>query len=369
MGQVYLRTVLPDASISQVPLSLGEPGATCTLRLRCLRGASAVHLAFTCEQGRVVARAEVPAEGDEIVVIEVEDGRGEGLRVRCRDRRVFTLPAEARYDPAPPLAPPRSGAPLDLVLVIDGTLRRFVAADRSEPLLANRALWHAQVERLVSFAAALGGQGAGSRFAVVAFGDRMPPGVVAADLRSEYVIFPRKPDERRFQELVRPRLLAGLEAVPATSGGDFVDALGDALNACRELRWREDARKVLLACGDSPGHSLEHPLRKGADASARDLDVDVEAWRLHWQGVEIATLYFDPDPALGLDRNEFSRDLLQGAREQYARLASLPELAFRASTFEPAAAAAALRDRAVLVGRWAALGAGIGGAAEAKGGI
>ena len=82
----------------------------------------------------------------------------------------------------------------------------------------------------------------------------------------------------------------------------------------------------------------------------RKLDVDMEARRLYEERVEIATLYYDPpaDPDLGLYSIDYQRDLLAEARGQYARLASLPELAFLASSFDPVQAAMTLRNRGVL---------------------
>ena len=41
----------------------------------------------------------------------------------------------------------------------------------------------------------------------------------------------------------------GEGVLEATSGGDFVDALADALIACIDLNWRNNARKLLVVFG------------------------------------------------------------------------------------------------------------------------
>ncbi len=240
---------------------------------------------------------------------------------------------------------------------MDATTRRFkhekgLAADL---LLKDGDAWKEQIDRLVRFAETCAEGASDARFAVLAFGDRMPDGAVAPDLAPIYELHPRE-DERGFRPLDAARLRSALTAIPPTPGGDFVDALADALHACQRLRWNGDARKVVVIWGDSPGQSIQHPLPKGADVSARALDVDMEVMALHRAGIELVTIYHDPPMDLGLAAIEFRRDLLQGVRNQYARLASLPSLAFESSSFVPDAAAAVLKAREGVIARGAAPG-------------
>ena len=273
---------------------------------------------------------------------------------------MLLLPTNAQFEPAPPIRPARPEDCLDLVILIDATTRHFFQPEKgaatSVPLLARQEAWQDHAESLCLLAAALLPPGLDGRVTLLAFGDQRPPRVDAQDLCPAYHLLPDQEEQRRFEAFAEDRLRARLLALRPSSGGDFVDALADALDACARLRWRPETRKLLVLSGDSPGHSLLHPLPKGADASLRDRDVDTQALRLHRLGVEIATIYHAPAAELGLADISFQRDLLEGARVQYARLASLPEMAFEAAAFDAASAARAIRERAIPVGRDAVLG-------------
>jgi hypothetical protein len=355
---ISLRVVSPpDAEPGEIVLPLDGPGSACSVRLGCLPGASGLHLVLL-RDGAVVLRAEIPAESGETVAVELETREDGDLRLLSPGRPVFTLPADSRYEPLPPLRIASTDGGLDLVFVLDGTTRRFATGDQglvADLLLDRKEEWREQADRLSRFAEGLAQGTREPRFAVLAFGDSMPPGAVASDLAPRYHLHPRE-EERGFLPLDPARLQSALESVPSTPGGDFVDALADALHACRRLRWRRDARKLIVIYGDSPGHSVLHPLRRGADVCARALDIDTEVWQLHRDGVEVATIYCEPGADLRLHAVEFRRDLLSGARAQYARLASLPTLAFEASSFTPERAVEALNSPEMVIARCAALG-------------
>lgn|GEM_PF-1403810 len=344
---IHIRALRTEAlEFREVPLAVIKGGSPCTVRLRCLAGASGLHLVLSAG-GNVRLRVEVPADGGETVAVQVELDEGEGLQVWSPGRDVLFLPVEDRYDPPAPIRPAAPDASLDLVLVVDGTARWASQEERED-----------HFEKLLGFVGQISDGHLGCRAVVVAFGDQPPPNTTAMDLIPFYHFFPREEEARSLQPLDIERLRRELFAIPATTGGDFVDALADALDACARLRWREGTRKLLVLSGDSPGHSVLYPLRKGADACVRKLEVDTQALRLHRLGVEMVTIYRDP-PApseSGLYDLAFKRDLLLGARLQYARLASLPELAFQVSTFNPELAAAAVRGRKEAIGRGTSLG-------------
>jgi hypothetical protein len=359
-GTISLRVLsLPEAEAREIPLPFGEPSSACSFHLRCLPGASRIHFVLT---GGTGLRAEIPAESGETVTVHAEIGSTGELRVRSPGKKLFTLPMHSRYEPLPPLTPAGLNR-LDMMFVIDSTTRRFTDEGSgliAEPLLERKDLWQEQVAQLVRLVELLMEPASDVRVSVLAFGDRPPPIPLAGDLKPRFRLHPEVKEDRHFVPLDLERLRAALESIPSTPGGDFVDALADALQAARSLHWRKDARKILVVCGDSPGHSTLQPLRRGADLCARVTDVDTEAWYLHREKIEISTVYFAPPAALFLSKIDFQRDLLRATRAQYARLASLPTLAFETSTFSPEEVAEALRSRNVAIARGAALGELVG---------
>lgn len=336
---------------SLVPLVFSEPGAVCTVELRCLSGASGVHLVLS-DANAVRLRAEAVADPGEVVSFQIElDQRGTP-HVWSRGRNITLLPSDARYDPPSPIQPSPADSPLDLAIVIDGTLRSW--AEKDACLLDQKAMWSAHVEQLLDFATRIFDQ-RDWRATVIAFGDQDPPAVTAGDLRPRYQLYPPE-EERTFRALRVEQLRERLLSVPSSPGGDYIDALADALNACTRLRWRPNARKVLVLTGDSPGLSLLHVLPKGADLCVRRLDVDTQAEWLHRQGVEVVTIYHAPPSDRLLYQLVPEGEILRGARSQYMRLASLPELAFEASSLHPEQAAERFGRVSGPLGRGVALG-------------
>jgi hypothetical protein len=359
--------------IVEAPLGLASAPGRCSLRLRVLPGAEGLHLAFSRE-GQVVQRVEVPAAAEETVRINVESTENGELAVASPGRPVLTLPPDERFEPCPPLLPTSPGAGLDLAILVDGTTRSYrQEGARAEgsggqgkpdgPIVAEFLLgtaedgpWPRLAEEVVGLAGRLA-EGEGTcRVAVLAFGDRRPPFASAPDLIPSYRLHPPQAGDRRFRPVDPDRLRVELLELPPTSGGDFVDALADALAACARLPWRSEARKLLLLLGDSPGHSILHPPPHGTSTGARRRDVDLEAVHLHGKGVELASIFFAQAPALGLHQVDFRRRSLDFARSQYTRLASLPRYSFEARSFTAKEAIRALSHRDGPIGCGATLG-------------
>lgn len=311
----------------------------CVVTLTSVSGSSAVAVPLV-RDGDVTATLEVESEGGDTVALRLVPN-GDGLPyVDARHRRVLVLAGD--HTPVRPFRPRADVAELDVCLLVDGTT--LVAGGE---LLLDSPEWPEHAARLVAFIDALRARYHSIRASVIAFGDVAADTFRARDLMPAYALFPKDRDQRRLAALSGARLAAALEEVPATSGGDYVDALAGALRACRDVGWRPDARHIVVLTGDSPGFSLLRPAPRDADAHVRRFDVDDEALALHALEVEVVTIFH---------RSTTSDVYLDHAREQYARLATRPELAFRALEFDPAAAAGSVLADAPLIARGPSLG-------------
>ncbi|MFO1429793.1 MAG: hypothetical protein U1F76_06590 [Candidatus Competibacteraceae bacterium] len=344
-----------EGELKSQPLPLPGAGSRCTVELRNLPGASHIHLLLMAD-GAVKFRAEIPAQARECVQVEIGLDENGTLQVQCPGRSTVLLPENPLLPPLDrPIYMSGSKESVELAIVIDGTSRIFSrgqeGAFTSSLLLADKERWTAQVEKLCRFIETLSQYCKECRIAVLAFGDQPIPNVTAPDLQARYRIYPPEPEKRLLQLLTLQQIKSQLFSIPATSGGDFVDALADALAACNELYWSPDARKLVLISGDSPGFSILQPIPKGGDACVRENDVDTQTLRLHRRGVELLTVYHDPDPDFLDSLIEPQREFQKYAQEQYTRLASLPEMAFVASQFDGLVEAEAFRHLSGYIGR------------------
>lgn len=351
------------------PLPLADP-STARLLFRSLPGASAVHVEIL-DGAEIHRRFEIQADGEEDFVVHLERTEDGRLDAWSQGREVLSLPPDERYAPAPPMGS-HGAALLDVAVLVDGTARWWGdrdggSGDRPGPteparLLGDGEAWSAHVERLVEIVAGLAGE-SDLRAGAFAFGDDEPAGLRGPGLHPAYRLYPGEGAGWRLEALAPDDLRARLLAVPATSGGDFVDALADALEACVELPWREGSRRLVLLTGDSPGYSILHPAPAGASLLPRRLDVDTQSLALHRLGVEIATLFHRPPPEIDPGFLDFERALLDHAACQYRRLASRPELAFEATALEASDVVRSLQGAP----RWIARGAAYGILLEAQG--
>ena len=348
-----------------------------TFALECLPGADSVHFAVTDDRARTF-RCEIPAEQGRPMRVELTPDDNGNWIVESDNKPVLILPGEA--EPLPPIRVPRTrpkeavladdgwfdsqpsppasaGTQWEVALIIDATTRAW---SKSGYLLNDDQPWRALCRELIALLSTLGCEIDSRMFTVIAFGDHTIEGVTADELEPKYLLqVPALGNEQRmvepssrplafrpYQREAAESLLAAIEPSP---GGDFVDALADALATCNRLPWSKDARKLALVLGDSPGHSIAHPIGNCGDATVRIHDVDLEAAELHRKGVEILTIYNRP-PADFVPKGSHGGELLQRAAQQYRRLASTPNYALDVATFEHTEVAKRLSGRNFPIG-------------------
>lgn len=390
----------PVATPLPTALPAVDPKTPCRLHLRGLIGADRLHIAVRTAEGDVCFRGEARVEAGDVVRIDVAPEQPEpegpgGIRVTSPDRAIVRLALSGGCAPVPALRLPPADGEWDIAFLVDGTAR-IAEPPIPEPPIAEPRIAETPIEPsadrgtqtldfsvLADLADALAETGPipadAMRCAVLAFGDRPLSAARARDLAPRYLLQPAA-EALRFEPWRADALRARLASVSATPGGDYVDAVAEGLEACRGLAWRPGARRLVVLAGDSPGFSLLHPLPAGANARVRDLDVDHQAECLHRHGVLIASLDLgaagypgggDPaacDPAAG-DLAAYDTDaarLRAGTAAQYARLASLPSLAFAGRDIDPRGMAAQLARTADLIGRGASLGILLDNAPEAS---
>jgi hypothetical protein len=359
-----------DYRLEPHPLpGLEVPGGSCNIKLRKLPGAEQVRVVLKSGDATVF-RAEVDVnEGlPKITLTLSREADGEGFKLHCHENAAVRLLLAKPQGPEAetPLDWTHPAASVDVAIIVDATARAFPSvvdtpaspgnkSESGEKLLLlanqNRGVWEAHVGTLCGFVEALRNAHDGCRLTVLAFGDQaMPANIAATDLKPKFRLYPEKIPQRLLQSLDSQTLRDRLLEIEPSSGGDYVDALADALDACEKLHWMPEARKLVLVIGDSPGYSILHPLRKG-DACIREHDVDALALRLHRKGVALLTIYHQPpsDYLKGLTKEQ--RELQELAREQYRRLASVPAFALEASRFAGGGDAEGLLAHNDLIGR------------------
>jgi len=354
------------------PLSTEAP-AEGRLRMRGLPGASAVQLDLV-NGDRVRHRFEVEADGEEAIAVHWERTEDDRFEVWSQGRRVLSLPPDERYAPPPPVGGSVPGAEsLDLAILVDATAQVMVLPPkgsktggaknrRSEqpppeirPLLEEQAIWRRHGDLLVEIVEGLR-ETHDSRVGVFAFGDHPVAGLRAPGLRPDFRLHPRDGSGWKLEDLTSDEIRERLRAIPPTSGGDFVDALADGLQACVGIPWREGVRRLVLVTGNSPGYSILHPAPAGASLIARRLEVDTQAMALHRIGVELVTLYHPVPEERALGSLDYERALKKHAAAQYRRLASRPTMAFDASKTAAADVVRSLSDAPWALARGAAYG-------------
>ena len=336
-------------------------GGGCFVDLRNLPGATHIHIVVGRENEPVL-RVEIPAHGGETVRVEFRLDADGQAQLNCPGRGLTRLPLKPALPPCDtPISPANPTDSLDLAIVVDATTRCFFRHPASglwdsRPLLADAGRWQAHAAKLCGLVETMARQYPQCRVALLAFGDQPIPNVTAPELQPSFWLYPGMANPGLLRPLNRDRLKTELAAIEPSSGGDFVDALADALAACTGLHWKPSARKLVLLSGDSPGASLLWPVRKGGDACVREHDVDTQALRLHRLGVELLTVYHAPEPGFIEDLIGPPREFQRHAQEQYQRLAALPELAFIESQFQGVKEAGLICSLAGFIGHGGSFG-------------
>jgi hypothetical protein len=323
-------------------LPLDGPNSACTVYLRALPGAQAMHILLESDDGGPSLRAEIDGDpGDPVATIVSR--QADGLWVSST-RKVLLFPADSRYEPPRLLFPQKEGK-LDLLFLFDATSRIFYHHTNPDN---NRVIagvgWPAHLEHLLDFSQQLRQGYADSRVGCAAFGDLpMKEHTGSADLDCRYIFRPAEVAHRFLEPLSLPQLRDEFNGIEYTPGGDFVDALAEALELCQKAGWRQDARKLLVISGDSPGHAALDGPPAGTDARVRRVDVRLEAQRLQEQfGVEIMTIYLES--ALSTDTH--ARRFVDYARKQYRSLATLRTFSWTGDSFDAEQAVREVREAA-----------------------
>lgn len=352
----WIEVLRADAGASQrAPLVADPRDGSRALCVQAPAGADWVHIPVGLGE-RLICRCELPVDADGRVVLRLRrDDAGTWHLADTPDLRVL-----APEYPAPPLPLPAPvGAPWQVAVLIDCTTRWFPSELPGQPpqsglLLAAGAGWADLRRRLAAIGPALSaGPQDTPQVAIIGFADAPLPEVAAADLTPRAAAVSTA---TRFRPWDPSGVDAGLAALPASPGGDWVDALAEALMAAAALPWASGAHRLVLVLGDSPGYAILHPIGATADALAREHDVDLAAAALYARGIELATVYHCPPAAFSNGVARPARAILAATAAQYRRLASSPAHAWDSASLDPLTLAARLRERAGPLARGVSLG-------------
>ncbi len=368
MNSFSIKVFKPNSTESvQHELPLDDNNSECTIHLRTPVGADGLHLVLL-ESNEPKLRLEMTTSEKEDVFIKIKLDEEGNPQIMGNLHDTFILPLAEHYSSNNKLiSPPKPEQHIEIAIIIDATMRVFVEEKITENGVEERKLfakllieqdkepdqkrWAEYANKLTDFIEAIS-KDTKYKVAILAFGDQKQPHINAPELTPRYKLWPEK-NERVLQPLNTQDIKNTLQNIEATSGGDFVDALADAMMACHQLHWHENSRKLVIMLGDSPGHSLIEPILKGGDLCARQADVDTAAMLLHDLGIEILSIYNAPSEEASeyFKNNTDKTKLLEYTKKQYQKLASYSELAFQISEFEPETAAKRFCNRDFSIGR------------------
>jgi hypothetical protein len=252
-----------------------SPGESCLLRLEAAQGSQAIYVVITEEadgRSRPRLRAEVEAEPGERVEVKVSlhpasDGGEPWLSLASENKRCLILKPDHQYSPLPPLVPRRDSRELDVAVVIDGTVRIWDEdAAQLNLLLDQRDAWLEHVVQLTALLEELMESYRDVHAAVYAFGDHLFSELGDPDLKPSYLLDP--PEGHRLRVSQAEELQQRMMDLRSSPGGDFVDALGEALSVACTLAWRPNARKILPLAAHRRWPRARRRRRHGRSAAA-----------------------------------------------------------------------------------------------------
>jgi hypothetical protein len=354
MTTVHLTAYDAESRTPQArPLRLSQPGDRTQVLLQRIPGAEAMLLPITitadgCSPQHYMA--EISLGEDSELVVELRLGAGDRIDVLCPGRSTHFLPAKTPDGSdlvVPPVHPQLTSAALDIALVVDGTTQRFdmewlqTAGSEGRSgfrrLLQSGQPWTQIQQQLLALVDGLAQRHpARVRFTTFAFADHGIDEILADDLRPDYLLRPPL-GEHALRPYQPAQARAALSHLQSSAGGDFVDALAEALDAAAGLSWMPDARKILLVLGDSPGHSILDPAPWGADVTARAIEVEAALEALHHKEVEVISVYHRLPDDCGIfdEQGSIENRLRDYSWRQYRRLATRPELALTVDELDP----------------------------------
>ena len=318
-----------SGKLSRMEIAIPAAAAEHVVRLRAVAGASGLQIRLR-EGDALIFVGETTLSPGETMEVSV---KGNPPRADCGSRPVFRL-NPAQTDDSVILSPDGSTA-ADVVFLIDGT--SLQARVSGEPGVTSRLLGTPAWEQFTAgWKPALAELSRrfpdGVRCVPLAFGDYPLPPVSSGG----YLLYPSEP-EHKLRRLDPDATLEALHRLPSCSGADFVDAVAEGLDACLRVGWRQDARKLVILIGDSPGYSLldgEQETIQLADGRCRTRDVFDQAANLHAHGVELATVLLLGGLQQLEEASEAAAKLVAHTRRQYVELASLPSWALSSLTFD-----------------------------------
>jgi len=311
-------------AIERAPIEFDDSGSA-SIALALAPGAASLRV-IAREGEDVVAWIEVPAQPGEQIMVEFRrDAAGE-VRAGCQGKPFFILPDENPPDPI--LINPPATQDLDLVVLVDGTCLH-PAGEKTAGLAYLLApemagVWREVANGIGEFVTLVSARYSRIWTTAIAFGDEPMENVANLLLKPAYHLYPPADGRQILKQVTPQQLVEQLCRIPFSPGGDFVDALADGLNACVDVSWRGNSRRLVLVLGQSPGYSVLDAPDDMSDFLIRKACIEEEGDALHAKKIEVVTAFHDPT---NIEERYSTQkpDVLQRAREQYSKLASLPE--------------------------------------------
>lgn len=304
------------------------------LKLKSLAGAKGIHLSVhkDSDPSQSIFRINIPTTHQEILNLQLHfNNEQQQVQLDLPGRDYQILPLDSQYEAPSPKRLPLLNQLMDIVILIDGTCQTF-SEQGTRPLLKDYDTWETTAKPLVSLIEWFEKNTESLHSSILAFGDYPLDIIKSNQLQPQYSLYPSDTSSRALQMMTTLQAKERLQNLPDTPGGDFVDALADALLTIGQLHWREDARKLVIILGDSPGFSLLKPIPEGGNAAIREWDIETAQHKLVNKGIELATIYVEQG---NYNEQSLQGQLQQAARQQYQSIATYPSIGFTQNTFNP----------------------------------